>query len=92
MMRVILLAAAAFLILGACQTKSSISSSDTIERQKRLAEDTRTEMCRGQKPHPVGVFPDIYDEWPKEAQVYVSRNICQWAAACDRPYFEARCA
>lgn len=51
----------------------------------------RAEFCRGQTPRPVNVLPEVYDGWPEEARGYVSQNICQWAAACDRAYFEARC-
>lgn len=29
--------------------------------------------------------------WPVSARLYVDKNICQWAAACDRGYYETRC-
>ena len=39
----------------------------------------------------MNVLEAVYDGWPAAARAYVEGNVCQYAAQCDRPYYEAEC-
>lgn len=68
--------------LASCQTPNTGPSSDTTALIVEAVDGVRAEMCRGQKPAPVGVTPQEFDAWPDQARSYVIANVRQYQAQC----------
>lgn len=68
--------------LASCQTPNEGPSSETDVLIVEAVDGIRAQMCRGQKPAPVGVTPQEFDTWPDLARSYVVANVRQYQAQC----------